>query len=370
MCALTAHMLHNIANKNSSWQAVLRWPWLVFFFCPGVCRREFVAQRYLPSTTTCLITQSTFLASVPFGNRVGSSPAVQSEWNLRLCQFSSLWSRPHSAYLILRCITSTIRFCSVWKTALFFCRACEITQTPNLQSSLRSVALRACWVQIAHTSTVLPVGSLEANRKRSQPHQHSQSTVPAIEWLFSPLSLFLIFAPALSCVWFTPVLLSIANPLCYQASSQSPLDSVSKQTGRERVRGRGWGVGRTDKATSVSDTNMAPSQHQYHVCAPSFSASHEWLTLPLALPPSLSPSKSVLCLHSLSQSCYFGSKGGGLAWWGSVFFLIQPCVAQWGGGWLELWSGFKSGIEERRGGRGSSAGVEHRLLWSSELRGQ
>lgn len=29
-----------------------------------------------------------------------------------------------------------------------------------------------------------------------------------------------------------------------------------------------------DKATSVSDTNMAPSQHQYYVCAPSFSASH------------------------------------------------------------------------------------------------
>lgn len=122
--------------------------------------------------------------------------------------------------------------------------------------------------------------------KRSLPHQHSQSTVPAIEWLFSLLSLFfLIFAPALSCVWFTPVLLSIATPLCYQASSQSPLDSVSKQTGRERVRGRGWGEGRTDKATSVSDTIMALSQHQYHVCAPSFSASHRVIDPPPRLAP-------------------------------------------------------------------------------------
>lgn len=34
------------------------------------------------------------------------------------------------------------------------------------------------------------------------------------------------------------------NPFfCYQASSQSPLDSVSKQTGRERVQGRGLGRG-------------------------------------------------------------------------------------------------------------------------------
>lgn len=310
---------------------------LISFFCPGVCRREFVAQRYLLSTTTCLITQSTFLASVPFGNGVGPSPAVQSEWNLRLCQFSSLWSRPHSAYLILRCITSTIRFCLVWKTALFFCRACEITQTPNLQSSSRSVALRACRVQIAHTSTVLPVGSLGGSEQKKGP---CLINIPKAQSLllsgFSPSSpFFLIFAPALSCVWFTPVLLSIATPLCYQASSQSPLDSVSKQTGRERVRGRGWGEGRTDKATSVSDTNMALSQHQYHVCAPSFSASHRVIDPPPRLAPfpfpiQVCPSPALilskllfwlkrwwfglmgLCLFPDSTLC--GSVGRGLVW--------------------------------------------------------
>lgn len=34
MRALPAHMLRNIAKKNSSWQAVLRWPWFLCF-CSG-----------------------------------------------------------------------------------------------------------------------------------------------------------------------------------------------------------------------------------------------------------------------------------------------------------------------------------------------
>lgn len=74
----------------------------------------------------------------------------------------------------------------------------------------------------------------------------------------------------------------------------------------------------------------------------------EWLTPPpLALPPSLPSSKSVLCLHSLSQSCYFGWKGSGLAWWGCVFFWIYSIWRSGEGDWWELFSGFKSGMMER-----------------------
>lgn len=315
-----------------------------------------------------------FFASLPAGNRVGSSPAAQCEWNLRHFQFFSLWSKLHSAYLILRCITITIRLCWVWKTALFFCRACEIMQT-LLQSSSRSVALRACWVQIAHTSTVLLAASLgETDQKRSLPHQHSQSTVPAIEWLplFSlPLLIIFFLPPALGCVWFTPVLLSIAALFCCWASSHS--SPVSKQTGgRERVQGRGWVRGRdkTRLLLLVTQTWLRANTSTMFVPPHSLPPT-EWLTLPLALPPSLFPSKSVLCLHSLSQSCYFGWKR---QWFGLMelcFLLILLYLAQWEGGWWELLSGFKSRVVEGEGRsvlfgggweRRHFAGVAHRLL--------
>lgn len=346
---------------------------LISFLCPGVCRREFVAQRYLLSTTTCLITQSTFLASVPFGNGVGPSPAVQSEWNLRLCQFSSLWSRPHSAYLILRCITSTIRFCSVWKTALFFCRACEIMQTPNLQSSSRSVALRACRVQIAHTSTVLPVGSLGGSEQKKGP---CLINIPKAQSLllsgFSPSSpfffWFLLQPWAVSDSPLFSFLLQLLSVTKHPASH--PLTLFPSKLGESECEAGGGGRGGQTRLLLLVTQSWLWANTSTMFVLPHSLPPTEWLTLPLALPPSLSPSKSVLRLHSFSQSYYFGSKGGGLAWWGSVFFLIQLCVAQWGGGWWELWSGFKSGIEERGGGRGSSAGVAHRLLWPSELRGQ
>lgn len=265
-------MLYNIANKNSSWQAVLRWPW--FVFCLGVCRQVFASQRYLLSTTTYLITQNTFFARLPVGNRVGSSPSLQSEWNLRHSRFSSVWSKLHWVYLILRCITSAIRFCWVWKNVLFFCRVCEIMQT-LLQSSSRSVALRACRVQIAHTSTVLLVGSLvETEQKRSLPHQHSQSTVPAIEWLplFS-LPLLIFFFSFFLQPWAVS-----DSPLF---SSLLQLFSVTEHPASRPLTlflvGSG---GEKDKATSVGDTNMAQSQHQYYVCAPSFSASHRVIDPP------------------------------------------------------------------------------------------
>lgn len=77
------------------------------------------------------------------------------------------------------------------------------------------------------------------------------------------------------------------------------------------VRLRGGGV---DKATSVSDTNMAPSQHQYYVCAPSFSASHGAVE-----PPSLErarPFPNRACplpaLRSL-KAAILAERGSGLA---------------------------------------------------------
>lgn len=51
------------------------------------------------------------------------------------------------------------------------------------------------------------------------------------------------------------------------------------------------GGGGVDKATSVSDTNMAQSQHQYYVCAPSFSASHRVIEPPSCPAPSPFPNQ-------------------------------------------------------------------------------
>lgn len=62
----------------------------------------------------------------------------------------------------------------------------------------------------------------------------------------------------------------------------------------------------------------------------------ERLTLPLTLPPPLSQAKSVLCLHLLSQSCYFGWER---LWFGLMelcFHLILILSSPVGGGW---WSG-------------------------------
>lgn len=250
-------------------------------FCSGVCRREFVEisalNNKMPHNT------KHFFASMPVGNRVGSSPAVQSEWNLRLSQFSSLWTKPHSAYLISRCITSDIRFCWVWKTALFFCCGCEIMQTPNLQSSSRSVALRACWAQIAHTSTVLLVGSLGGTKQKKGPYLISipkaQSlllsgffppSLPVFDFCSSPgLCLIHPCSPFYCNSFLLPSIQPVTPWLCFQAN----WERASARQGVEAG-------GEIDKATSVSDTNMAQSQHQYYVCAPSFFASHRVIDPP------------------------------------------------------------------------------------------
>lgn len=58
------------------------------------------------------------------------------------------------------------------------------------------------------------------------------------------------------------------------------------------------GGGGVDKATSVSDTNMAQCQDQYYVYAPSFPASHRVIDLPPP-PPFLRPSLSSACTRPL-----------------------------------------------------------------------
>lgn len=57
-----------------------------------------------------------------------------------------------------------------------------------------------------------------------------------------------------------------------------------------------------DKATSVSDTNMAQSQHQYYVYAPSFSASHRVIDPPPHSPPP-PPCPPPLLHPCLSSAC-------------------------------------------------------------------
>lgn len=113
------------------------------------------------------------------------------------------------------------------------------------------------------------------------------------------------------------------------------------------VRLRGGGV---DKATSVSDTNMAPSQHQYYVCAPSFSASHGAVE-----PPSLArarpapfpfPTEPVLCLHSALSKLLFWLKE--VVVWpdGSVFSSDSTLSGSVGRMLVGALSGFKSGVVE------------------------
>lgn len=91
-----------------------------------------------------------------------------------------------------------------------------------------------------------------------------------------------------------------------------------KERVQRREGGEGVAEGRAgDKATSVSDTNMAQCQQQYYVYAPSFSASHRAtaLHLPhltrLTLPPA-HPSASSACTQTLSAAI-LAYKGGASA---------------------------------------------------------
>lgn len=156
-------------------------------------------------------------------------------------------------------------------------------QTPNLQSSSRSVALRACWVQIAHTSTVLLVGSLGGTEQKKVPAsstfpKHSPCYWVAFSLLSLPFFWFLLqpWAVSDSPLFSSP--LQLFSVTKHPASH--PLTLFPSKLGESECKAGGWGRGEIDKATSVSDTNMAQSQHQYYVCAPSFSASHRVIDPP------------------------------------------------------------------------------------------
>lgn len=121
------------------------------------------------------------------------------------------------------------------------------------------------------------------------------------------------------------------------------------------MQGRGLlgrrGGGGEDKATSVSDTNMAQSQHQYYVCAPSFSASHRAIDPPpprLAPFPFPGPSLSFACTLPLSQSCYSGRKV--VVWLDGAAFSSDSTLS--GAAGREVLSGFENGHKRKRERRG------------------
>lgn len=159
----------------------------------------------------------------------------------------------------------------------------------------------------------------QTGKKRSLPHQHSQSTVPAIEWLFSPLfPLFFFFFDFCS-------VLQLFSVTKHPASR--PLTLVSKQTERERVQGKGvmagWGwwcgcegEGWTRLLLLVTQTWLRASTSTMFALPHSLPPT-ERLSLPLssahALPPSLSPTEPVLCLHSALKAAILAERGSGLA---------------------------------------------------------
>lgn len=188
----------------------------------------------------------------------------------------------------------------------------------------------------------------------SLPHQHSHSTVPSywgnppaphpllFDFCTSP-GLFL-FSPLLSSPFATlflfPSIQPVAPWLCFQAIWE-----------KERARGRGWswggsvclcgGLGGRDKATSVSDTNMAQSQHQYYVYAPSFSASHRVTDPPHppATRPAPIPSPIQVCPQpalSLSELLFWLKKA--VVWPdGAVFSSSSTLSGSVGRGELFEW---------------------------------
>lgn len=124
-----------------------------------------------------------------------------------------------SDYLTLRCIT--YRFCWMWKSTPVF-----------LRNNTNSRSSKQLW--LGPSAGMLSTNRPHMHSAGSSPHQHSQSPC---YWVPPPPSFlfffFLIFPSALSCICLPPPLfLSVAALFCYQASSLSPLASVSRQTER------------------------------------------------------------------------------------------------------------------------------------------
>lgn len=251
-------------------------------------------------------------ARLPFGNRLGSIPAVQFEWNLRCFQFFCLWLNPYSAYLISWCFSSTIKFCWLWITVPSFLSC--MWNNANTLSSKQPMLLgsaRAEYKSPTHPQCCLLVHLEKLNR--NAPASSTFSKHSPCDWVafFLPCSLPFFFASSTGPVWFPTVPLSTAvfflllsiqpvSPwLCFQANWEGA-------SAKQGVRGE------VDKGTSVSDTNMAQSQQKYYVCAPSFSATHQVIDPPphTACFPFPHPPSGVCPLPTLtlSQSCYFGWK--------------------------------------------------------------
>lgn len=245
MCALMALMLHKIANKNSSWQAVLRWPWFVFF--PRENADGSLLHRDIASQQQHASSHKALFAGVPFGNRMCSSPAPQSEWKRKavfipliessFCLFNFKMHHRHCGVLLGLKTCPLFLWC-MWNDA-------------NTQSSKSSVALQASWVQIAHTSTVLRVGSLGGTKQKKIPASSTFSKHSPSYWVSPshPRSFLFFFSWFLLRFWAVPVsplfssLLQLFSVAQHPASH--PLTLFPSKQGESKCKagglGREWG---------------------------------------------------------------------------------------------------------------------------------
>lgn len=121
------------------------------------------------------------------------------------------------------------------------------------------------------------------------------------------LALFLDFCPGPGlCLIHPRFLRSVAALFCYRACSQSPLDSVSKQTGSERV-WRGGGSRHTRLLLLATQTWLGANSSTMLVLPRSLPPT-EWLSLHVPSAVFSPPTKLALRMFSLPQSCYFAWK--------------------------------------------------------------
>lgn len=171
----------------------------------------------------------------------------------------------------------------------------------------------------------------------SSSHQHSQSTVPDFEVPLPSISnspfpssapFFFNFLHQLlgSILSLPPALLLSASlePLSASKHQASRLLTLFPGNLGERTSAKAGGGGGEDKATSVSDTNMAQCQHQYYVYAPSFSASHRVTALHLPHCPTspFHPPIQVRPLPALRLSQL-------LFWPVKAALRLLPCLDHW-----------------------------------------
>lgn len=219
-----------------------------------------------------------------------------------------------SDYLTLRCIT--YRFCWMWKSTPVF-----------LRNNTNSRSSKHLW--LGPSAGMLSTNRPHMHSAGSSPHQHSQSPC---YWVPPPPPFLFFF------FWFSHQLwaVSVCLPLFF---SQSQLFSVTRHPAchllplfpgklREWVHGKGQRQGGLegwfgiDKATSVSDTNMASEPTAVLCCAPLLSClpQRDWasfcpdllaLSIHVCPPPALTPSKLLFWLKQTvvwSGGALFSSK--------------------------------------------------------------